>query len=304
MGKLTIPLDSLAVVPAIVPDAESATWSEAFAAGIAEFFAGSDELRVVPASRASSWASLDLSPEEIGRRLNVRCVVVCEAAVSGDDADVRVEAIDVLAESTICATSLLTAAGEAVRAQRQVACWLSSCCLGKRELIDHPTMREDVYARVLRARTLQRKGRIAEAIASLRECASIDLAACDVFANVVVDAPADAIDEGIVEDVVRVVPHVTSLTAARVHFRFTGDFEAAGLAFGRATRGSCDPAAHAHCGIFLIAMRRLDEAERELRCARELSEPFMPERMLVELGMQVLCGERPLDRTLEQLHVR
>jgi hypothetical protein len=296
MSRLAIPLDSLAVVPAIGSDAAGAIWSEAFAADLADLFAGAPDLRVVPAGRAASWAALALSPEEIGRGLNVRCVVVCDAMVSGDDVDVRVEAIDVLAESTICATSLLTAAGEAMRVPGQIARWLSCCFGGQCDSDERLPMREDVYPRVLRARAMQRSGRVAEAIGELRECASIDVGACDAFAQAVLDAP----DERIAADVIRAAAYATDLTRARVQFRFGGD---ADEAFLRATDGSCDPAAHAHYGIFLVAMGRPQEAERELRCARELSEPFMAERMLVELGMRVLRGETPLNDILERLNL-
>jgi len=291
LSRIAIPLDSLAVFPVIDSDPENMVWSEAFAAEIALLFTGSNDLRVVPAARAAAYAALDLPAEEIGRRLNVRCVVTCSARVSGDAVDVRAEAIDVLAEATICETSYLTAAAEAGHVQRQLARWLSSCCFGKCCLRERPSMRGDVYPRVLRA--LAKRD-----LEELRQCAAIEAMACDAFARMAVDifelsgAPASPpVRAGETpaphrDDVIRAAEHASDLTAARVHFRFTGDMRAAEEAFRRAE--SSDPAVHAHYALFLIAMRRPGEAERELRHAAELAEPFMPEWRLIELAMRVL----------------
>jgi hypothetical protein len=286
MSRVAIPLDSVAIVPASGGDAASRTWSEEFAKEIAQSLVADGDLRVVPPERTRAFAATgDDSPEEIGRRVDARCAVHCAVTVDGDALDVRVAIIDVLAESAVCETSYLSSVDEAVRVQEQIARWLGECCFAgvsprRRESVDSRS-----YARGIAAKALRREGRFAEAIALIRD----DRAALATFAEIVVDAPSRVLDAGTIALARIAATEADDLVAARILCRFERDWDAAAAAFARAVSRRGDPAVHAHYGLFLAAMRRFDEAEIELRIAAELSDPMMPERLLVERGL-TFCG--------------
>jgi tetratricopeptide (TPR) repeat protein len=290
MSRVAIPLDSVAIVPASGGDTASRTWSEEFAREIARFLSADCDLRIVPAERTRAFAATgDYSPEEIGRHVDARCAVHCAVSVSGDALDVRVAIIDVLAESAVCETSYLSSVDEAVRVQEQIARWLSECCFAAVAPHRHEAVNPRTYARCIEAKVLRREGRFAEAIALIRGVAEEDRAALATFAEIVVDAPSRVLDLDTIAFARLASAEADDLVAARILCRFVRDWEAAAAAFARAVSRRGDPVVHAHYGLFLAAMRRFDEAEIELRIAAELSDPMMPERLLVERGLS-FCG--------------
>jgi tetratricopeptide (TPR) repeat protein len=290
MSRVAIPLDSVAIVPARGGDAASRTWSEEFAREIARSLSVDSDLRVVPSERTRAFAATgDYSPEEIGRHVDARCAVHCAVNISGSALDVRVAVIDVLAESAVCETSYLSSIDEAVRVQEQIARWLGECCFAGVAPHRHEAVNSHTYVRSIEAKVLRREGRFAEAIALIRDVAEEDRAALATFAEIVVDAPSRVLDQGTIVLARLAATEADDLACARIHCRFERNWDAAAAAFARALSRRGDPAVHAHHGLFLAAMRRFDEAEIELRIAAELSDPMMPERLLVERGRS-FCG--------------
>jgi len=277
MKRTVIPLDSLAVVPAASAEAASAVWSEELAQVIAKHLALSRELRVVPPALVGAWAaSGEYTPEEIARHFNARCVIRCAVNVVRDHLDVNVEIIDALAESVMCDSTYLVSAGEARYMQNEIVRWLARSCFAG---IPSPAFNgfdPESYTRTMKAKILRREGRIAEAMAL-----ALGL---PVLAEIAVDAPS------VFLDAVPSIEGADDLTAARILCRFHRDWATANEAFARAIlRGNADPSAHAHYGLFLAAMRRFDDAERELRAANELCDAVMAQRALIERGF-AYCG--------------
>jgi len=230
----------------------------------------------VPPALVRSWAaSGEYSPEEIARHFNARCVIRCAVRVVNDDLNVTIEIIDALAESVMCNSSYLVSISEAHCVQSEIVRWLKQCCFDGIPSLSGSGKDAESYARTMKAKALLREGRIADAIAL-----AVGL---PVLAEIAVDAPSSVL-HGIPP-----IEGADDLTAARLLCRFHCDWNAANDAFLRAVKSNYDPCAHAHYGLFLAAMHRFDEAERELRVASELCDTIMPARPLIERGL-AYCG--------------
>jgi TolB-like protein len=282
MKRVAIRLDSLAVVPDAGDGAASAVWSEEFARVIARHLAASGDLRVVPPPLVRALAEAgEYSPEEIARHFNARCVIRCEVKVAGDDLNVQIELVDALAESVMCDSSYLVSVTEALCVQSEIVRRIGRCCFNGVPAPDLGVIDAETYARSMKAKTLHREGRIAEALAI-----SVGSA---VFAEIVVDAPSSVLDPDAIVRAREAAASADDLIAARILCRYYRDWSAADVAFTRAVANNADPSAHAHRGLFLAAMRRFDEAEHELRVASELCDPIMPVQLLIERGL-AYCG--------------
>src|SRR5262249_48806366 len=165
----------------------------------------------------------------------------------------------------------LTSVDEAMRVQQQIVRWLGGHW-------DGDAGDATSYVRRLEAKTLCREKRFDEAIAIARSDQK-------TLAEIVIDAPSSALNEDIVLATRLAAGYTSDLVAARILCRFGRNWDGAESAFARAVANNGgDPAVRAHRGLFFAAMRRFDEAERELRWANELCDAVMPERQLVTRG--------------------
>ena len=116
------PFDSLVVLVRPRGDGVgAAVLADILGDDLAAALARSPRLRVPCAEFVRPYVKSELSPEEIGRALNVRAVAYCTVATANGSVDATVELIDVLYEELIAEASFLVSARELLALQRAVA---------------------------------------------------------------------------------------------------------------------------------------------------------------------------------------
>src|SRR4029077_4551089 len=159
----------------------------------------SGQLRVIPSSRSRVLPFSDVSPEEIGRQLNVRCAVVCAAVLRDRFIDLRVDAIDVLAETVLASETLLSSTDRVLTLQDEAAHLIAEHFGVGDQMTRRARVRSEQcsYARCLKGRALARRGEHSAALAVYRQ--AIDVAPDQVatlveFVKFVGTVPCGAVD--------------------------------------------------------------------------------------------------------------
>jgi TolB-like protein len=287
------------VLPGLVSNSVAGVWSEACAEAITDGLAESGRLRVIRSPRANAFAAAEVSPEEVGRQLNVRCAVVCTAVLRDHFIDLRVEAIDVFSESVLASETLLGSTDTVLMLQDEATHLLAEHFGIEDHSVRRSRRRGDPSSYLLRlqARALTRRGAHGEAIAAYGDAiaaAPDNVTTLVEFARLVVGLPGrfvnpsasiaarDAVDRAL-----RIAPECAEAhtASALLHCRFDGDWSHADRELLHAVHR--DPTfvdAHFWRGMLLVALRRFDEAESALDAAATMSDS----RSVESLGPAIL----------------
>jgi len=122
-----MPLDSVVVLPHRTRVTLNDIWSELTADRVARLLARDERLRVIPPDRVPGPDG-ERSVEEIARELHVTAAAICSVDAVPPSLDLRIELVDVLAESTIAQQTFLSSTPSALRlhvqAARAIAQWM------------------------------------------------------------------------------------------------------------------------------------------------------------------------------------
>ena len=272
----------MVVLPARGSDPISGVWSEACAEAIAGRLAGCSQLRVIPSRRAQSFAAVDSSPEETGRVLNVRCAIVCHAVLHDRFVDLRVEIIDVFSESVLASETLLGSTDRMLTLQDEAAHLLTRHFGVEDRSPRRARMRanQSSYGLCVKARALARNGAHREAIATYGQAIAVapdHVSTLVEFTRLVATLPCRFVDafgplaaREAADRALRLAPDCAQAWSASavLHCRFDHDWRVADREFQEAVhRDESASDIHHARGMYLLAMRRFEEAEHELRFA-------------------------------------
>jgi tetratricopeptide (TPR) repeat protein/TolB-like protein len=257
---IRLPIDSIAVVARSAGGVRADVLAELLENELAAALARSRTLRVPRAEFVRPYAKSEMTPEEIGRALNVRGVVLCTVATSGACIDASVDVIDVVREELVAHDAFLVSSREVPALERAIF----------RAIPGHgrvpPPSKCPPLAQVIEARVALANGDAERALEILGDSAPVETAA-----TIIAGRLSARIDEA--RQALRAVPGcVRALQLqAKLASRFDGDWRGAERALREALEidpGS--PSTHAMLGDVLLAMRRRDEAAPHHRLVAEL----------------------------------
>jgi hypothetical protein len=238
-------------------------------------------LRVPRAEFVRPYASLDLTPEEIGRELNVRGVVLCTIASGGMCIDATVELIDVVREELVASESFLIASREIGALKREVVRVATGNALPRRT-------DERVLAAIVEARVLCAEGDVATALAIVDDLAPEK-------ARIIVEySLIERLDDA--RDLLRGLPGCAAarLLEATIALRFDRDLDAAEGRLREAMElDAVSPEVHGRLGDLALARGRSDEAAQHHRLVAGLMRRDV--RAQVAAGFEFYFGPKPID---------
>jgi len=276
------PFDSIVVLARPRGDGvRAAVLADILGDDLAAALARSPRLRVPCAEFVRPYVKSELSPEEIGRALNVRAVALCTVATANGSVDATVELIDVLHEELVAEESFLVSARELLALQRAMARVIAPEFTRWQPVMTD----EDVYARIVQARAAR------DAEEALEILDGID---CPVeTAAVIVEGRVRARIDG-ARAMLSGVRSVRALQLrAKLAFRFDADWPGAEEALRAALeQDPYSPSTRSLLGDLLVATGRPAEGAPHHRLAAELMP--LDERAQTALGFADYFGAFPL----------
>jgi len=168
-GQVKLPFDSLAVVARHTSGgARSAVVAEAVADDLTAMLARSRSLRIPRAEFVRPYAESDLTPEEIGRELNVRGIALCTIATGEAHVDASLDLIDVMCDELVAHETFLVSNQELIALERVMLHTIA----GMRTASHPVTADEGVYAAIVEARVMRARGNAEGALAILKGVAA------------------------------------------------------------------------------------------------------------------------------------
>jgi len=255
---VSLPFDSLVVVARPCGDGvRAAVLADMLGEDLAAALARSPRLRVPCAEFVRPYAKSDLSPEEIGRALNVRGVALCTVAAEGPCVDVVLDLIDVVTEEVVVHDAFLVSAREVPALARAIM----------RSIPGHgpASSKCGPAAEVIEARVALANGDAEGALEILGASFPLERAAVIVEGRV-----RERLDEA--RTAVREIRSVRALQLrAKLAFRFDADWPAAEQALREALeQDPCSPSTRSLLGDLLVATGRPAEGGPHHRIAAEL----------------------------------
>jgi len=263
-GQVRLPFDSLAVVARhTAGGARAAVVAEAVADDLTAMLARSRSLRIPRAEFVRPYDESDLTPEEIGRELNVRGIALCTIATGEAHVDASLDLIDVTCDELVAHETFLVSNQELIALERVMLHTIA----GMRTASHPVTADEGVYAAIVEARVMRARGDAEGALAILKGVA----APLEVAATIVEGRLTSRI--GAAREALRgirgSVPALQLL--AKLLSRFDAEWLAAEEVLREALRiDPASPSTHGMLGDILLATHRREEAARHHRVAAEL----------------------------------
>lgn len=255
---VSLPFDSIAVVARPAGGLRTAVLADLLGDDLASALARSPRLRVPRAEFVRPYAKSEMSPEEIGRALNVRGVALCTVAAAGPRVDVAVDVIDVVREHAIARETFLVSSREVPALERAILRLIPGS--GRVPVKSAP------LAEILEARVARAAGDAEMALEILGDAAPLETAAAIIEGRLCARAGEAR------RALLRVRRDVRALQLlARLLARFDADWAGAEVALREALKlDAALPSTHAMLGDLLLATGRREAAAPHHRLVAEL----------------------------------
>jgi TolB-like protein len=281
-----LPFDSIAVLARPSGGGvHAAVLADVLGEDLAFALGRSRRLRVPCAEFVRPYAQSDLSPEEIGRALNVRGVALCTVASAAASVDVTVDVIDVVREAVVVHDAFLVSAREVPALARAIA----------RVIPGHgrAAAKCGPAAEIVEARVALANGDAEGALEILGASFPLERAATIIEGRL-----CARIGEARSILTAAAWPPHSRVRALQLRAKLASRFDADWLAAERALREALEidaasPSTHAMLGDVLLATRRLDDAAPHHRLYAELM-PADPRAQLAG-AFGAYFGPIPLD---------
>jgi len=258
VDAMRLPFDSVAVLSRPAGGLRTVVLADLLGDDLAAALARSRRLRVPRAEFVRPYAKSEMSPEEIGRALNVHAVALCTVAAVGPCVDVAVDVIDVVREKLVANDKFLVSSREVPALERAILRMIPGA--GRVPAKSAP------LAEILEARLARAAGDPEMALEILGGAAPLETAATIIEGRLCARVGEARRALLSVRRGVRALQLLARLLA-----RFDADWHGAEVALREALKldpGS--PSTHAMLGDLLLATRRRDAAAPHHRLVAEL----------------------------------